>query len=697
MKKNRILQPGDDEFLQLGLFSAPNTGQTRLADYPEVFRDEGNFKRVAMEAEGMLGLDFEFNTSTLVPTVIGISNWKEAASIWCTPEIISWLDSLRRQRGLIYSGHAVLTADRQVLEKALGTSTHLSDWSDSMLTFWLANADLCKNPGKEVDEEGGLGFMGLGTMVSLTTDLPHHKTCRGKNCEELICPRHDVRGYCAIDAYGGLLGDRKSREDLQAYGVPENAVRFIHRLADLSQRMTEMGVRVDREYVKTLGASMEADQEKLFGGPDAPFNPRSPKAVLAWCRDHKIFLTSTDKDAVQTAVEKLAAAEGFTGDRFEEVRDQLDNAENLDPTLKTMYDLYTYKVLGKGTDSWFHDRYFGKDGLLHPRFPVTGTSTGRLSSSRPNYQNIPKRGWGKKLRGAFVPNDPDSYLVEADFSQLELRVCLYLAGIDQRIIGADAFTWLVQQSGGLFEKAAERYGGKPRDIAKSISHAADYLEGLKLIDPKELYYPRFSREVEVGALRIYHPQFMDDCKEEWTYMGKVVAFTGANLAQRLFGDKSYANRKKALEIQEDIYFKAFPGIRDWHRRALASTEDSRCVKAPTGRFLRLNDTPEKNAKITAAALGQGVGAAHVQSVMLEYDEKFGQIFMGQIHDALLGSFPKAGGFKAIYDRMKHMEMETSLLPGFHAPVKIEVGERWNQMKELHMEDGQLFWGDEKVS
>ena len=83
--------------------------------------------------------------------------------------------------------------------------------------------------------------------------------------------------------------------------------------------------------------------------------------------------------------------------------------------------------------------------------------------------------------------------------------------------------------------------------------------------------------------------------------------------------------------------------------------------------------------------------------MLEYDEKFGQIFMGQIHDALLGSFPKAGGFKAIYDRMKHMEMETSLLPGFHAPVKIEVGERWNQMKELHMEEGQLFWGEEKVS
>ena len=217
---------------------------------------------------------------------------------------------------------------------------------------------------------------------------------------------------------------------------------------------------------------MAEEQEKLFpseGEEGFLFNPRSPKAILEWGKENKIFFPSADKDSVQTVLEKEAANHGYVGDKFDEIREQLDvDSENLDPTLGIIYRLYTYKILGKGIESWFNDRYFGNDGLLHPRFVGTGTSTGRFSSSRPNYQNIPKRGWGKRVRRAFVPRNPSSLLVEADFSQLELRVCLYLAGVDQSVIGADAFSWLVTQSGGLFDKAAQRYGGKPRDIAKSI-------------------------------------------------------------------------------------------------------------------------------------------------------------------------------------------------------------------------------------
>lgn len=698
-RRSKIVQPGDNEAVQLGLFSVANTlDDSRMANYPKVYRDEDGFKKVVNECGDMLGLDFEFNTTTKKPTVIGVSNLKECASVFFTKEILQWLEVQRKTRGFKYSGHAVLTADREVLEKAIGYKTNLEDWSDSMLSFWSANSDLCKNPGKEVDEEGGLGFMGLGTMGSLVTDLPHHKTCRGKNCEELICPVHEIRGYCAVDAYVGLYGDYTSRSVLRQYEVPDSSIKFIHELQELTAKMSEYGVCVDRTYVATLAKGMEEEQDKLFppeGEEGFIFNPRSPKAIFDWGRENKIFFPGTDKDNVQTLLEKLAADHGFIGDKFDDVREQLDaNLESLDPILGTIYRLYTFKILGKGTDSWFHDRYFGDDNFLHPRFVVTGTSTGRFSSSRPNYQNIPKRGWGKRVRRAFIPRDPGSVIVEADFSQLELRVCLYLAGVDQSIIGADAFTWLVSKSGGLFDKAAQRYGGKPRDIAKSISHAADYLEGLRLLNPAELEYARTKSEIAAGALRVYHPRYVEGLKKEWTFNGKIVAFTGSNLAQRLFKSKTFENRKKALEIQEDIYFKAFPQIRQWQQKELDAAQDRGYVRSPAGRFLRLNDTPEKNAKIIVAFLGQGVGASHAQSVMLEIFKRTGTIFLGQIHDAFLREAP-SGNYRQIYDDAKMMEMETSLLPGFTCPVKVEVGPHWGAMEELFQHEGQLYIGDEK--
>ena len=698
-KKNRIVQPGDNEAVQLGLFSAANTGDIhRMADYPKVYRDEEGFKKVVSEVTDMCGLDFEFNTRTLKPTVIGVSNYVECAAVWFTPEILAWLESERKARGFIYSGHAVLTADRQVLETAAGGPTELTDWSDSMLTFWMANADLCKAPGKETDEEGGLGFMGLGTMGSLTTDLPHHKTCRGRNCEELICPRHDVRGYCAVDAFVGLLGDRRSRQDLEKYLVPSEAITFTHELQEVAKLMQDLGVYIDREYVASLGAKMAEQQEKLFpakGEEGYIFNPRSPKEVSDWFRERKVYLASTDKDNVQTALEKLAAEHGFTAERFEDLRERLAAEENLDPTLDALFRLYTYKVLGKGTDSWFHAKYFDKAGLVHPRFVTTGTSTGRFSSASPNFQNCPKRGWGKLVRKAVVPRDPGNIIVEADYSQLELRICLYLAGVDQSVIGEDAFSWLVSKSGGLFDKAAQRYGGKPRDIAKSVSHGSNYLEGLRLIPPDELTYARTKNEIVAGALRVYHPDYTDRVTAPWVFGGKIVAFTGSNLAQRLFGSKTLESRKKALEIQEDIYFAAFPQIRRWQQEVTVAGDLRGYAAAPTGRFLRLNDMPEKNMKLIVAFLGQGVGASHMQAKIVQYYKERGLVFMCTIHDALVREFPLAGGYAAIYDQMQFMAEATPLLPGFTCPIKIEVGKTWGAMEELFKHSGRLYVGEEK--
>jgi len=75
------------------------------------------------------------------------------------------------------------------------------------------------------------------------------------------------------------------------------------------------------------------------------------------------------------------------------------------------------------------DKIDPRDRRIHTRFSQTGTATGRLSSNDPNLQNIPVRQEiGRQIRQAFVAADADHILVDADYSQIELRVLAHISG-----------------------------------------------------------------------------------------------------------------------------------------------------------------------------------------------------------------------------------------------------------------------------
>ena len=698
---------------ELEVLLRDNSLTTRLNPFPKLLVTNANDARDAVmevlshaKAEGRVGLDLEFTPSGKA-TILGVSARHVAAGV-------PFESSLAREvldTGLPIAGHAVTTADKGIIDKMLDIDTPLASWNDTMLKHYLCNQDFCAMPGKDEDDDdqGALGLMNLYTMASHYLGVPQWKICRDEMCFG-PCPKHKPFHYCAVDSWAGLEGDYRLDEDMQRKNIPMKFYEELQRLDLYCDRMKRQGVRVDTDLVRDLEAEFERRKEAIFpsepykktrrfghwGPPDewgeiiwqdAPFNPRAPKATAEYFAQRGIILKdrggkdSINKAIVGKALDKILKPFGLKYDpKVHVVRNAADEfVEDLSalPThVEELIRLAQYKGSGKGLKSWFNEEYIDKYGFAHPRFIVTGTSTGRLSSSGPNFQNIPRVGFGSLVRRVIVPRERGLGLVKADYSQLELRVCLWYAG---QLTGklempvGDAFNWLVSESGGKFDSAAARLGLSARDIAKSVSHAGDYLEGLVVLTERDLASKRRQEELRAGALLAFDGR---DSRPLWHYRGGIVCFTGANLAERLFGSRTFENRQKALGIQE-IYFERFASIRRWHQHLSAFIESHGYIQSHTGRYISLYGSPEDDLKLAAAFLGQGGGADIAQEAMLRYDA-LDELATLQVHDELLFEKPLDWTDRQCYDLMQIMSLPSERFPGLACPTKAYRGLRWRE-------------------
>ena len=113
---------------------------------------------------------------------------------------------------------------------------------------------------------------------------------------------------------------------------------------------------------------------------------------------------------------------------------------------------------------------------IHSSFNQTIASTGRISSSEPNLQNIPiKTEMGRRIRKVFVPRNPENYLVDADYSQIELRVLAHISG-DKNLIeafnkGQDVHTQTASQ---VFDVNMQDVTSTMRSRAKAVNFGIVY-------------------------------------------------------------------------------------------------------------------------------------------------------------------------------------------------------------------------------
>ncbi|MBP7176281.1 MAG: DNA polymerase I [Thermoclostridium sp.] len=115
-------------------------------------------------------------------------------------------------------------------------------------------------------------------------------------------------------------------------------------------------------------------------------------------------------------------------------------------------------------------------GKIHSTFNQTVTATGRISSTEPNLQNIPVRHeMGREIRKAFIPSTEDSLFVDADYSQIELRVLAHITG-DEALIRAFVQNEDIHTSTAslVFEVAPERVTPELRRRAKAVNFGIVY-------------------------------------------------------------------------------------------------------------------------------------------------------------------------------------------------------------------------------
>lgn len=195
-------------------------------------------------------------------------------------------------------------------------------------------------------------------------------------------------------------------------------------LVGVLARMEADGIAIDVPYLDGLRASMDAKLRSLtdtiYELAGTSFNLNSPKQ-LAQVLFERLGLpvikrTKTGASTDSSVLQQLAQSHPLPK--------QLIEYRELSKLVSTYID-----ALPKLVDP--------ADGRLHTSFNQTATSTGRLSSSDPNLQNIPvKTELGRSIRKAFIPGAPDGLLMAADYSQIELRILAHLAGDEQL---ADAF------------------------------------------------------------------------------------------------------------------------------------------------------------------------------------------------------------------------------------------------------------------
>ena len=261
-------------------------------------------------------------------------------------------------------------------------------------------------------------------------------------------------------------------------------------LCDVLYRMEKTGIAIDKNQLSQFGMMLSeriADCEQLiFGYSGEPFNINSTKQ-LGELLFEKLGLPP---------IKKTKTGYSTNAEVLEKLRDK-------HPIIPAIMD---YRMLTKLNSTYAEGllKVIDEDGRIRTTFQNMVTATGRLSSTDPNLQNIPVRNdLGAEIRKMFIPKS-GCVLVDADYSQIELRVLAHIAedSVMQEafISGTDIHTATAAQ---VFDVAPKEVTSLQRRHAKAVNFGIVY--GIS----------EFSLSEDIGVSRYEAKRYIDSYLENY--------------------------------------------------------------------------------------------------------------------------------------------------------------------------------------
>lgn len=377
-------------------------------------------------------------------------------------------------------------------------------------------------------------------------------------------------------------------------------------LAGMERAGVKLNTEALREYGEALAVKIKELEERIYEQAGETFNINSPKQ-LGVILFEKMQLPGSKK--TKTGYSTSA-----------------DVLEKLAPEQPIIRDILEYRTLAK-LKSTYADGLLtcvDEDGRVRSTFQQTVTATGRLSSTDPNLQNIPIRmELGRLIRKVFVPQDGYVF-VDADYSQIELRLLAHMSG-DEVLINAyneaqDIHRLTASQ---VFHIPFEEVTELQRRNAKAVNFGIVYgissyglsedlsispKEAKKYIDHYFETYPKIkdfldgtvARAKEEGCVRtLYHRR------------RPVPELASSNFMQRSFGERIAMNspiQGTAADIMKLAMIRVDRRLRPMKSRILLQVHDE----------LLIETAPEELEAVKEILQEEMAGAANL-SVKLEID------------------------------------------------------------------------------
>ena len=273
---------------------------------------------------------------------------------------------------------------------------------DVSIAGYILNAISGKYKMEDLAEQ----FLGIQIQSLITQDTKQQINLF-EETEEKESNTGEIYTYCIFHLYQKLIDKLKETEQLELFQTIE--MPLVEVLAD----MQYTGMYVNKEELKSYGEELQKKLEemtkKIYELAETEFNINSPKQLGEVLFEKlKLPVYKKTKSGYSTDVEVL---------------------EKLKSEHPIIEYLLEYRAVTKLKSTYVDGLipYIDNKGRIHSYFHQTVTATGRISSTEPNMQNIPTRTeMGKNLRKAFQA-EKDHILVDADYSQIELRVLAHIS------------------------------------------------------------------------------------------------------------------------------------------------------------------------------------------------------------------------------------------------------------------------------